>query len=150
MAQAIKAQELRMQHPEVAFALETLELEHVFEHELFFEGQLRTWDKGAEFIIELSCDYQLLIQPMVRSYGGYPVWGRTVAFTNADTKEVIYRQVLHVHVALRKKTTQVVEAEFELEASSLERVVEKSLSHLKVLSKKRLVALLIENIETTN
>lgn len=138
--------DLRIEHPDVAFELETAALEHELFNELFYNGCIRTWDKGASITIELSGDHKLIVTPMVRSYGGYPVWGRIYNLTDPTTGESISHQRLHVHVILRKGESTENLTEFELEASSLERVVLKSLAHIKKICNKRLAVQLVEDI----
>lgn len=133
--------DLRIEHPDVAFELETAALEHELFNELFYNGCIRTWDKGASITIELSGDHKLIVTPMVRSYGGYPVWGQMLR--TAET-EITHR--LQVHVALRKGDRSENLTEFEVKASSLERVVLKALSNIQQICNKRLSVQLVEDI----
>ena len=138
--------DLRIEHPDVAFELETAALEHELFNELFYNGCVRTWDKGASITIELSGEHKLIVTPMVRSYGGYPVWGRMITIFDPSTEESTNRQRLHVHIMLRKGESTENVTEFELQASSLERVVLKALAHIQQICSKRLAVQLVEDI----
>jgi hypothetical protein len=126
----------------VAFELETAALEHELVNELFYDGCIRTWDKSASITIELSGDHKLVISPMVRSYGGYPIWGQMLR-----TAETEITQRLQVHVALRKGEQSENLTEFEVKANSLERVVLKALVQIQQICNKRLAVQLVEDID---
>ena len=126
----------------MAFELETAALEHELVNELFYDGRIRTWRKSASITIELSGDYKLVISPMVRSYGGYPIWGQMLR-----TAETEITQRLQVHVALRKGEQSENLTEFEVKANSLERVVLKALVQIQQICNKRLVVQLVEDID---
>ena len=138
--------DLRIEHPDVAFELETAALEYELFNELFYSGCIRTWDKGASITIELSGDHKLIVTPMVRSYGGYPVWGKTFIVQDPRTGETETRQRYQVHVSLRKGDGAENLTEFEVEASTLERIVLKALAHIQKICNKRLAVQLVEDI----
>jgi hypothetical protein len=141
-----RPQDLRIEHPDVAFELETAALEFEMLNELFYQGCIRTWEKGASITIELSGNHSLIVTPMVRSYGGYPVWGRVIDAFNPQTGQTVKRQVLHVHVMLREGSSTDNLVEFELQASSLERIAVKALAQIQQICSKRLVVQLVEDI----
>jgi len=141
---------MRASFPDVAFALETTALMFEVENRLYLESYLRTWDKGAEFVFQLSGSNELVVEPMVKSYGGYPVWGRYIAAQSPTTGRIQLRYVLHVHCTLRGKHRSEPIFQVEIEASSLERVLTKSLDQIKKHCNKRLVVLPVETIRTNN
>lgn len=130
----------------MAFELETSALEHELLNELFYIGCVLTWDKGASITIELSGEHKLVVSPMVRSHGGYPVWGRMITIFNPATGEFTSRQRLQTHIALLKGESIESLVEFELQANSLERVVSKALAQIQKISKKRLTVQLVEEV----
>jgi hypothetical protein len=144
------ATELRCTFPDIAFALETTALQFEIENELYLESCIRTWEKGAELTFQLSGSYELVIQPMVKSYGGYPVWGTPLTFKDPDTGRTSERYILHVLCSLRKGPMASPEFQVEIKASSLERVIGKTLAQIQRHCNKRLVPLPIETIKNNN
>ena len=138
--------DLRIEHPDVAFELETAALEHELFTELFYDACVRTWDKGASITVELSGNHKLIVVPMVHSYGGYPVWGKTFILRDPITGETETRQRYQVHVSLRKGDNTENLSEFEVEASTLERIVLKALAHIQKICNKRLAVQLVQDI----
>lgn len=130
----------------MAFELETSALEHELFNELFYIGCVLTWDKGASITVELSGGHKLVVSPMVRSHGGYPVWGRMITIFNPVTGESTTRQRLQAHIILRKGESIESLVEFELQANSLERVVSKALAQIQKICKKRLTVQLVEEV----
>ena len=130
----------------MAFELETAALEHELLNELFYCGYVRRWEKGASITIELSGNHTLVVSPMVRSHGGYPVWGRMITIFNPATGEFTSRQRFQAHITLRKGESLENLVEFELQANSLERVVSKALSQIQKICNKRLTVQLVEEI----
>jgi len=137
---------MRIEHPELAFELETAELEYQFTNQLHLEGYLKTWDKNAQFVIQLNAGYELVISPMVRSYGGYPIWGRAVRYFSEQQNKEITQTMYHLHCALRSSVKEEPEFQFEIESRSLGRAIEKSLNHIKNAHHKRFVAMPVVTI----
>jgi len=147
MTISITAEQLRSSFPDVELELQTLNLEHELFSVLFFQGSVCRLEKSAELLVALSSGYELVIKPLVSSHGGYAVWTRTQAAVNPETREPMRRQILSTHCTIRKEgQTELASAEFEIEASTLERVVLKALYSMQKVGKKRLVPLPIETI----
>jgi hypothetical protein len=146
MLESTNSMAMRIEHPELAFELETSELEYQFTNLLFLEGYLKTWEKNAHFVIQLNAGYELVISPMVRSYGGYPVWGRAFKFFSEQENKEITQTMYHFHCALRSAVLEEAEFQFEIESRSLGRAIEKALNHIKNAHHKRFVALPVVTI----
>lgn len=146
MLNSTNAREMRIEHPGLAFELETAELEYEFTNQLFFEGRLKTSEKNAQFVIRLTAGYELVISPMVRSYGGYPVWGRKFKFFNEAENQEITQTMYHFHFSLRDGELETPEFEFEIESRSLGRAIEKGLNHIKTAHRKRFAAVPVVTI----
>lgn len=146
MLNSTNAREMRIEHPALAFELETAELEYQFTNTLYLEGYLKLWDKNAAFVISLTSGYELVISPMVRSYGGYPVWGRTFKFFSEAENKEITQTMYHFHFSLRDAEAEEPEFEFEIESRSLGRAIEKGLNHIKTAHRKRFAAVPVVTI----
>ena len=147
MTISITPEQLRSSYPDVELALQTLNLEHELNNVLFFQGSARCNEKSAEVLVTLSSGYELVVKPLVTSHGGYAVWTRTQAAVNPETREPMRRQIFATHCTIRKEgQAELAATEFEIEASTLERVVLKALYSMQRVGKKRLVPLPIETI----
>ncbi len=140
MLNSTNAREMRIEHPGLAFELETAELEYELTNQLYLQGLLKISDKNAQFIIKLTSDYELTISPMVRSYGGYPVWGRTFKFFNEAENKEVTQTMYHFHFSLSAGEQGIPEFEFEIESRGLGRAIEKGLNHIKTAHRKRFAA----------
>ena len=147
MTNSLSADQMRIAFPDLEFELETLNIEHELNHVACLDGYVRRWDKTAEVVVMLSHGYELSIKPLVTSHGGYSVWTRTQMGANPETGETMRRQIYATHCSIRQaRSNGQLVAEFEIEASTLERIVLKALYSMQKKGKKRLVAIPIETI----
>lgn len=131
----------RINHPDLAFEMLNAMVEAELTNATFLEAYMRVTGKDVEIVFQLTHGYELVVRPMVKSYGGYPIWGRPVSFINGETKERHEGFRFHVHCTLRVQQTKNPEFEFELQSHNLGRLVDKALEHIKQLHKKRLAAI---------
>ena len=147
MTNSLSADQMRIAFPDLDFELETLNIEHDLNNVACLEGYVRRWEKTAEVVVTLSHGYELSIKPLVTSHGGYSVWTRTQVGANPEIGETMRRQIYATHCTIRRAALSGQLAyEFEIEASTLERVVLKALYSMQQKGKKRLVAIPIETI----
>ena len=147
MTTSISAEQMRSAFPDLDLALETMNLEHELNEVICFEGYVRRFEKSAEIIVTLSHGYELSIKPLITSHGGYSAWTRTQTRINPETCEAISRQIYATHCTIRHAERQELKtAQFEIEASTLERVVLKALYSMQKAGKKRLVPIPLETI----
>ena len=131
----------RINHPDLAFEMQNAMVEMELTNRLFLESYMRVTGKDVEVVFQLTPDHELVVRPMVTSYGGYPIWGRPVRIINEETKERLEGFRYHVHCTLRKSETKNPEFEFELQSHNLGRIVDKAIEHIKQVHKKRLAAI---------
>jgi hypothetical protein len=147
MTTSISAEQMRAAFPDLDLALETMNLEHELNEVLCFEGYVRRFEKSTEIVVTLSHGYELSIKPLITSHGGYSAWTRTQTTINAETRETMSRKIYATHCTIRGAAHQELKtAEFEIEASTLERVVLKALYSMQKTGKKRLVPIPNETI----
>lgn len=131
----------RINHPDLAFEMQNAMVEAELTNATFLESYMRVTGKDVEIVFQLTHGYELIVRPMVKSYGGYPMWGRAVRFINDETKERHEGFRFHVHCTLLAQETKNPEFEFELQSHNLGRLVDKALEQIKQLHKKRLAAI---------
>jgi hypothetical protein len=131
----------RTQHPDLAFEMQNTQVEMELTNRLFLESYMLVSGKDVEIVFKLTNGYELVVRPMVRSYGGYPIWGRSVFFINEETKERVDGFRYHVHCTLRPEATKDPEFEFELQSHNLGRIVDKAIENIKQVHKKRFAAI---------
>ena len=139
---------LRTQFQGLEVELDTSALEHELNEKLFLDGYVNTNIIGVSLVVRLSGDYELVIRPNVELNQSLMGWYSELTLRDPRTSERILRNVLSVICTLRTESHRNKNlVTFEVQASSLERVVMKALNLIQRVAKLRLLALPIETIQ---
>jgi len=143
----ISVEELKMSYPDVALAMETIVLEEELVNKLGLDGYVRRGDSIVEIVVKLSGNYELVLSPALSKDSAGASWGSSRVIRSEQLEESVERYVISARCQLRNADQRFkVNAEFRVEASSLERLIAKFLYSVEKVCKKRLVALPIETI----
>lgn len=140
--------ELRRMFPDAALELDSARIAHEINQTLKLQGSVSRVEKSARCQIHLANGWILEFRPISVVSDGFESWTRAVKtrYQEHGTSEI--RWIFSVECILRKiAQPKEVSLVFQVEASTVERLIKKSLYMIEKLGKKRLVPLPIENID---
>ena len=144
------AQTLKMEFPELELSMECDNLRTQLIQRLKLQAKVIQDETKAFARVNLNDGYFLIFRPAATGFNGMNFWFKWNTFTNSQTGEERRLSQIRCEVELHHSNNPDQEPKklisFGIDASTAERMVEKSLAEVAALKKLRLIALPITKI----
>jgi hypothetical protein len=144
------AESLKLAFPEEVLGMESNNLRDSLKHGLKLQASVSQFKTKAYAKVQLNNDFFLILKPAVTGFNGTNFWFKWTTFQDPETGEDrIYSQmrvIVELHQKTMDDTRSIQMISFGIDASSPDRVIEKSITKIAELQGLRLVALPIIEI----